>query len=342
MNRWKYVIPFWPLFNLWIMVFTHGGISSRRVLHFAGISFLLILSEPLRFMEWVFYSYAIHSTPLKEPPVFIIGHWRSGTSFLQDTLAMDPQFHYLSLYRMITAPYFLISEPWLFPFLNTIIKKLKLPYGFQRTTLNLSFSGEMDVALTFMGNHLAYTWAHLLPKKYQELILNSLKESHQTEWLEDYLFLMKKLQRQRPKAKIVVKSPGDTARIKAILRMFPEAKFINLHRDKNQTLHSTFYLWQQIQSNNAFQRVEETKIKKDIVWTMDYVTQKYMADKNMIPSNQLFELSFQDLHDFPTESLQKIYNQFGWGPLPKHVAEELHQKQGIHQVKDYTDPFTMV
>src|SRR2546423_217905 len=46
------------------------------------------LSNPLlRFLQEAIYPGAIRATPLAGPPIFIIGHWRSGTTLLHELLA---------------------------------------------------------------------------------------------------------------------------------------------------------------------------------------------------------------------------------------------------------------
>ncbi|MEQ1840686.1 MAG: sulfotransferase, partial [Verrucomicrobiales bacterium] len=46
-------------------------------------------------IEKVKYNGAIHRQTLSKPPVFLIGHWRSGTTHLHNLMCRDPQFGYL-------------------------------------------------------------------------------------------------------------------------------------------------------------------------------------------------------------------------------------------------------
>jgi hypothetical protein len=53
----------------------------------------------------------------REPsdPVFILGHWRSGTTLLHELLALDPQFDFPSSYACFAPGHFLVTERVLGP-----------------------------------------------------------------------------------------------------------------------------------------------------------------------------------------------------------------------------------
>src|SRR5688572_18808039 len=39
--------------------------------------------------EWFLFSSAVRRVKLKEPPLFVLGHWRSGTTYLHELLMLD-------------------------------------------------------------------------------------------------------------------------------------------------------------------------------------------------------------------------------------------------------------
>jgi len=58
------------------------GISSGTPFHtFGGI------------FEKLLYSHRVRSTKLKHPPLFVLGHWRSGTTLLHELLILDKTAH---------------------------------------------------------------------------------------------------------------------------------------------------------------------------------------------------------------------------------------------------------
>ena len=281
-----------------------------------------MVSEPLRIID-VCISTLLPRTI--NPPVFIIGHWRSGTSFLQDALAKDSRFHYLSLYRMIAAQHFTVSDAWLRPGLNKVVMWLNWGYPLQRTTLNLDYSGEMDVALTFLGSPYAYTWAHFFPKKFDDIFDELVFNQTNTNWLDDYRFIMRKLQRQRPSAQLLIKSPGDTARINLLIKAFPDAKFIFLTRDKDETIRSNEYLWEVIQKNYSYQLIDEGRKHSIIARTYTRLLDHFHQQKNCIPESQLYTVNLTELKNNPVDALERIYSHFNYGTVPSSVSQFLQK-----------------
>jgi hypothetical protein len=60
------------------------------------------------------YGEAIASTGV-EAPVFILGHYRSGTTYLHELLAADPRFTLPNRFETFNPRTFLLTEPWLAP-----------------------------------------------------------------------------------------------------------------------------------------------------------------------------------------------------------------------------------
>ncbi len=71
------------------------------------------LFEPIRLAERLLYDRAIQRHEFSAPPVFVLGHWRSGTSYLQTLLYLDPQFTTSTIYRSLFSDGFVLTERWL-------------------------------------------------------------------------------------------------------------------------------------------------------------------------------------------------------------------------------------
>lgn len=309
----KRYIPFYPLFVFLWQSILMGGVSFRRIPLFLVYLLRFILMEPLRIVEILLYERRIQRHVLKEDPIFILGHWRSGTSHVQNLLQKDSKFGTLTLYRMLFSDHFIWTEPWLLPILNRLSNIFRLRYSFQRTTLDFKLSGEFDTALCSLGSTEAYTWAHLFPKNYQRWMNKHVFVEGAASDLSDYDYIIRKVSFQAKNKRIIVKSPGDTARIQALLKRYPNASFIYLWRDSYDVYHSSMYLWKAIQRENSLQHLTPKEISELVLWTYPLVLENYERGKAFIPKRQLFEVSFDDLHDNTENVLQKAYDQLFFG-----------------------------
>jgi len=59
------------------------------------------------------YRRQVAQTALVGPPVFIVGHWRSGTTYLHELLSCDERFATPTTFQCFAANHFLLTEAWL-------------------------------------------------------------------------------------------------------------------------------------------------------------------------------------------------------------------------------------
>ncbi|MEO0949430.1 MAG: sulfotransferase, partial [Cyanobacteria bacterium J06641_5] len=81
--------------TLWQIAKRNGGVAPECLPQLA-------LAAGATILRWPFTAYErglVARSPLPEntpPPIFIVGHWRSGTTFLYNLLSRSPQFAYVS------------------------------------------------------------------------------------------------------------------------------------------------------------------------------------------------------------------------------------------------------
>ncbi len=112
MTNFRYV-PFYPLARLLYLAATNGGLGFRNAHIFVAFVFRYILFEPLRLLELLLFERKILKHQVTEPPIFVLGHWRSGTTQLQHLLASDENHAPTSLYQFLFIDHFILSESWL-------------------------------------------------------------------------------------------------------------------------------------------------------------------------------------------------------------------------------------
>ncbi len=83
-----------------------------------------ISNSLLEGLETLVYGWKVSRTEVPSP-VFVIGHWRSGTTMLHNLLSLDPRFVTPNLYQVTFPGHFLVSESWLAPLTKGLLPKTR-------------------------------------------------------------------------------------------------------------------------------------------------------------------------------------------------------------------------
>lgn len=338
MNKRIRLIPFYPVFFLIYMAIVNKGIGLRRLHIFIAFIIRYIISEPLRWIEIVCFERKIIRHELNMEPIFIIGHWRSGTTRLQQLLNIDDRNTTSSVYQFLFIDIFITTEKWLKIPLNWICKKMNIPYSFQRVPLNLDLPGELEAGMSSFCSPYSYTWGHLFSKTFANwaermILLNNKDDS--TQWLNDYEYLIKKLSYTSGGKRVIIKSPGDTGRISFLMTKFPDAKFVYIERDPIAVYHSSKYFWDVIRKEVSFQTITDKMVHEYIINTYVMILSLYKATKANLPADQLIEISFNELTCFPKETIQKVYDDLNLGTFHPSSLDQLISQEKEHKLGKY-------
>ena len=274
-----------------------------------------IFFDPYRRIEHYRHSHEIASKQLKADPIFILGHWRSGTGILQYVLCQDEQFGYVSKFDMLFPELLLKPSRVVQPIVVKLTKYWNSIHDYRRMFGDWAWDspGELDVALTIQGSMASPHWGHIFPassstffNKY--LFFEDITEEEQKVWKSSYRHIIKKLSIKNNDRRLVIKSSCNTARIKQLLELFPNAKFIYIHRNPYEVYYSNVKLWDLIARKLAFQKTDEMIVMDIIVKTYRKMIQSYMNQRELVPSNQLVELRLEEFANNPVDRLKHVYD----------------------------------
>ena len=212
---------------------------AREYWHRAGaITLVSGLSMLLSWVESWLYDREVNAIAIAEDPIFILGHWRSGTTFLHELLALDTeQLAYPNTFQVMSPQTFLLTEKvcarWFAGLVPNHRPMDNMQLGFQSPQ-----EDEFAIALTTLQS---YYLALSFPREQQHyeryLTLQDLSQDELKRWKEAFLWFLKKLT-LKYRRQLVLKSPPHTARIQRLLELFPRAQFVHIHRHPYQVFQS--------------------------------------------------------------------------------------------------------
>lgn len=297
------------------------GYRLRR----ASLSAISALNSWHEWWEEQFFGRRIDATAIVHPPVFILGHWRSGTTLMHNLLALDPQVTFPNLYQVMFPGHFLLTERITGPLTGWALPKTR---PMDNVATGWRHSQEDEVALLMRTQMSPYNMLvqQGQPERYRRFFdLTELTADELARWKHEFLRLMKKLTLRANKP-IVLKSPSHTYRIPLLLELFPQARFIYICRDPYAVYSSTMHLRQTLFTENALSAPCFDGLEEDTFWTYDHCIRRYEATKHLIPAGHLHELRFEDLEADPLGEMQRVYAALqlpGWEQMEPRVRAEL-------------------
>jgi len=272
------------------------------------IGFLSRLFASGFLLQRILFAKKIHKISLEDhPPLFILGLWRTGTTHLHYLMARDSRFGYLKNHQAFTFNFSLLSLDRLNKVLSIFVPG-KRPQDNVRVTLDDPAEEEQALSTTttrssihsfyFPQNRSYFNKYHLF---------EGVTAQEKTEWKEAYLNILKNIAFYSKKKKLLLKNPHNTGRVKELLELFPDAKFIFIHRDPYTVFSSTKKLYDRMIRSQFLQPCGEAEIDQIILEVNAKILGKYLDERELIPKGNLVEIGFSQLDEVPMETLEVIY-----------------------------------
>ena len=180
------------MLNIIYLIYKNGPIHFSKIHKLVLFLFLKILISPLVWIEHLLYNKRIVAHKIQKEPIFIIGHWRSGTTLLHQAISKDTGKSYLNFYQATFPGIFILTESLLKPILQKLVNMLaiNIPY-FNSIVFNWNFPCEEDTALLNMNSTSSAYWAYVFPRAAESwftrsmLFTNSFNHTDEN-WKSDY------------------------------------------------------------------------------------------------------------------------------------------------------------
>lgn len=247
-------------------------------------------------------------------PVFILGHWRSGTTFAHNVLSCDRQFGYCTTYQTV-FPHLMLWGSSFFKACTTFFMPSNRPTD--SVELGADLPQEEEFALVNMMPYSYYNFwvfpnkTNLYREKY--LLFNGLTDQEKEAFKYNLDKMIKIALYCQQKETFLSKNPPHTGRISTLLEMYPDAKFIYLIRNPYTVFESTRSFVGNIIKSLQLQDIAPEQIEKDILVTYKKLFDKYEQEKSLIPASNLVEIRFEDFEASPLDVTGELYSKLSLG-----------------------------
>jgi omega-hydroxy-beta-dihydromenaquinone-9 sulfotransferase len=276
------------------------------------ITVVSLLHTLLRGVQALVYGRRVARTPIREAPLFIIGHWRTGTTFLHELLILDERHTYPNTYECFEPNHFLLTERFLRNWLWFLMPSHR---PMDNMAAGWEHPQEDEFALCMLGQpspYLTIAFPNRPPQCSEYLDLEGLSPRALASWKNAFLGFLKHLNYKDPR-RLVLKSPPHSCRIKVLLQLFPDARFIHIVRDPFVVFPSTVNLWKSLYQTHGLQQPTFAGLEEYVFTTFTRLYDRLEEGQKLLGPSQYCEVRYEDLARDPVGQLQAIYQQLELG-----------------------------
>ena len=245
-------------------------------------------------------------------PRRLLGHWRSGTTFMHNVLSCDRHFGYNTTYQtvfphlmMFGQAFFKKNMAWLMPD--------------KRPTDNMELSVDLPQEEEFaLANMMPYTYYNFwfFPKYMEEycdrfLTFERITPDELKVFEDVFTKLIKISLWNTHGTQFLSKNPPHTGRVRELVKMFPDAKFIYLMRNPYTVFESTRSFFNNTILPLKLEDISPEEMERNILSVYTKLYWRYQADKALIPQGNLIEVKFEDYETDAYGMTRHIYDALG-------------------------------
>jgi hypothetical protein len=319
--------------SLLFKLFRKNKVDRKYRRRVSKILLWAILTQPLQWLQKLIIWPQLRLVDyLQEPPTFVIGHWRSGTTHLHYILSRDPQFGYLTNYQALFMRMSFVGKGIMDRILDHFMPETRPQDNITLTAYDPAEEEQPFSNMTECSG--MQSWFFPKNQTYFEKynLFSGTTAREKRRWKRKYRYMLKLISLANKNKPLLLKNPHNTGRIRELLELFPRARFIFIHRHPFDVYLSTRHLYGKVISSQVLQDVPSSVNEANYIHYYQSTMQKYLAERDLIPEGQLIEISFSELESDPSGVIRRIYEALS---LPGYEKAKPYISEYLASVSNY-------
>lgn len=282
----------------------------------SNITAVSVFHTVLRTIQDQWLANRVDRTPILEQPLFIIGHWRTGTTLLHELLILDERHNCPNTYQCLAPNHFLLTEKVLaklFWFLLPSHRPMdNMAAGWDKPQ-------EDEFALCMLGQpspYLTIAFPNHPPQDHAAFDIEGLSARDRASWKKAFVRFLRQLT-YKDSRRLILKSPTHSCRIPTLLELFPDARFVHIVRDPYTVFHSTVNLWKTLYETHGLQVPTCRGLEEYVFETFNHLYDRIEATRRLIPPGHFHEMKYEDLVRDPLKEMAGLYDGLHLGGFDK-------------------------
>ncbi len=303
-----------------------------------------ILSTCVPFQERK-YKKLLADKPMENDPLFILGHWRSGTTFVHNIFAQDKHFGYTTTYQTVFPHYVMALQGFFKPTMGWLMPD-------KRPTDNMELAPDLPQEEEFaINNSCPFNYYNFwfFPEKMNEycdryLTFKAITPKEEQAFKDNFEKLVKISLWNTNGTQYLSKNPPHTGRLKTMSELFPNAKYIFLMRNPYTVFESTRNFYTNTIKPLELHSIPLEQMEQNILRNYMELYRAYKEQKKYVPEGNIYEVRFEDIEQDALGITEKIYHDLnipGWEEARPDIEKYIGGKKGYKKNKYNYDPRTV-
>jgi hypothetical protein len=251
-------------------------------------------------------------------------------------MCRDKNLGYVSTFQGMAPGFCLVGEKRIKPILAKWAQKTHPTRVIDNIPLSFDAPQEEEFAVANMSPHSSlHTFT--LPGEASHFferyaLFCGLSDQDFVEWTETYLTVLRKATLRAGGKRLILKNPANSGRIKTLLELFPDAKFVHIYRNPYDVFLSTRWVYRTVLPRSQVQEISQDQVDAYVLKFYVQLMQSFLADKAFIPAGNLVEIRFEDLEVAPLDQLRRLYEELS---LPGFAEAEPAFRAYVASIADY-------
>jgi len=260
--------------------------------------------------EEALFGARLRDVPPPRDPIIIVGHWRTGSTFLHQLLNLDPLLAAPTMLQCVLPAGFLVGGRYIEPVLRRTLAPTR---PMDQVRLAPGEPHEDEFALLRLVDHTPLERL-IFPQSARYFLLDEeprfVREAQRTAWGDALAGFVKKVGFATGK-RVVLKNPFHSVRIPLLETLFPEARYIHIRRDPLAVIPSTQRMWEILGRSLTLGSWWGPPRTEEVVEVYHGMLAKLETDLAALPSGRWAEVQFADLEADPVRTLRALYGRLG-------------------------------
>jgi hypothetical protein len=260
----------------------------------------------LRWAQHGLHGRELAAASIDKHPVFVIGHWRTGTTLLHELLIQDARFNYPDFFDCFNPNHNVLTERFFKTHLNVLAPERRpmdnMAAGWDRPQ-------EDEFALALLGlpsTYIDLAFPDAPPMHPGSLDLSGLSPGELENWKRTFVRFLKAVS-FRDDRRLVLKSPPHTARVPVLLDLFPDARFVHIVRDPYVVFPSTVNLWTSFGRRHCLRTPTGAGIGEKVLREFGVIYDRLEEARPLFKPGRFHEVRYEELVKDPVGEMKKVY-----------------------------------